>query len=297
MATITIKELYDLLTVDNITSYDYSISASDIEGDPHIISSSNNTLSYILRKYGTRRYSVLKGKEVNNYEGQEDFHEAFTLYILNRQHNINKQFQALFDYDYSPIENVDRYETETTTSEDTTQYGKTTSHSGTDTESHTGSDTTTYDNTITNGGTDTVIKTGSDTNNHSITDDISITQKAGFNSPNTFTNDEKTSHDLGNERNTTTYDTREQNTINKEQSEDATTTVAHGESISNRYGEVITDGGEDSKEGNINRTLRIHGNIGVTTNTELINKEIELRMIALSELLIDNFINDYTYYS
>lgn len=295
MATVTIKELYDILTVNNIG--DYGINATDKDGVNQIVIASENTVSYILRKYGTRRYAILKGKEVNNIDAEIDFHESFKLWLVNRQHNINKQYQALFNYDYSPIENVDRYETEKTLTTDNTQYGKTISHSGTDTETHSGNDTTSYDNTTTNGGTDTTAKTGEDTNVHSITNDETIEQKAGFNAPNTFTNNEKTSRNLGNERNTTTYDTIETNTIDKQTTDDSTTTITHGESISNRYGEVITDGGEDSKDGSIDRELRVHGNIGVTQNTELLDNEVRLRQISLAEMLIDNFVNDYTFYS
>lgn len=295
MATVTIKELYDILSVDNIG--DYGINAKDIDGVNQIVITSENTIQYMMRKYGTRRYSILKGKEVNNIDAEIDFNECFKLWLVNRQHNIDKQYQSLFNYDYSPIENVDRYETEKTITKDTTNYGKTTSHSGTDTEVHDGTDKTTYTNTTTNGGTDEDIKTGTDTNNHSINDDVSITQKAGFNAPNTFTNSEKTSHDLGNERNTTSYDTIETTIHDSKQDDNSSTDITHGEKITNEYGEKITNAGSDTTNGDVDRELRVHGNIGVTTNTQLINDEIELRLISLAEMLIDNFVNDYTFYS
>jgi hypothetical protein len=68
--------------------------------------------------------------------------------VNNRQHNIDKMYQALFDYNYSPIENVDRYETETIDRDVDTTYGRKNTQSGSDALAMTG--------TVANTGTDTV---------------------------------------------------------------------------------------------------------------------------------------------
>lgn len=285
MATVTIKELYDILTANNIDASEYVITAKDLDDNTQTIISGENTIDYIKRKYGTRRYSILKGQAVDDAEAQSDFQEAFHLWIVNRQHNIDKQYQALFDYDYSPIENVDRYETETTLTDNDTTYGKTTTHGGTDTETHSGNDVTTYSNdSETN-------KTGTETTARNLTNETNENKKAGFNAPNTYTPSEQNTHTINNDRNVTTYDTTD--TLN----ESSTNTLAHGESIRNQYGETIANSGKDNFDGTTNRTLRVHGNIGVTTNNQLIDAELEMRKFSLAEMLIDNFINDYTFYS
>jgi hypothetical protein len=63
------------------------------------------------------------------------------------------------------------------------------------------------------------------------------------------------------------------------------------------YGKTETAGGSDDKDIDIERELHVHGNIGVTSNVQLINEELALRLKSLAEMIIDNFINDYTYYA
>ena len=66
---------------------------------------------------------------------------------------------------------------------------------------------------------------------------------------------------------------------------------------STQYGHVNTQSGTDSTDHDSERTLHVHGNIGVTSNVQLLTEEETYRLQSLAELLIDNFINDYTYYS
>ena len=59
---------------------------------------------------------------------------------------------------------------------------------------------------------------------------------------------------------------------------------------------TVTDEGETRGSSTIERTLHTHGNIGVTTNNQLIEAEIEMRKLSLAEMIIDDIINEYTYY-
>lgn len=249
MAVTTTFELYDVLSASGSDSYE--IKATDLQDVVQVVITSDDAKAYLMGKYGTRYFSTLKGAKVDVLESASDLKEKFDIYIRNRQHNIDKQYQAIFDYNYSPIENVDRYETETTQDSRTSTYGKTQTESGT--------------NSTGKSGTEAVAGSGKDTTTH---------LKSGFNSPSTYTPDEKTELSKG-ATDTTTYNTT-----------DATT-----------FGHKTTDGGSDSDSGQSSRTLRVHGNIGVTRSDELMMFEIESRKLALAELILDDFINKYTYYA
>ena len=145
-------ELFDIVDANS----DFSISATDLSGNTQNITSSANTVQYMLHKYGTRYYPVLRGGVAPTIsDAKTDFNNDFRLWVLNRQHNIDKLYQSMFDYDYSPIENVDRYESETINKDIDTTYGKAVTEGG--------SDSTTYGKTLTKTGNDTDTKTGTET--------------------------------------------------------------------------------------------------------------------------------------
>lgn len=248
MAANTKFELYDIISASEDKSY--QLQATDLEGNVRQIISSADAKTYLINKFGTRCYNVLLGSVANISDAVNSLHETFRIYVATRQHNIDKQYQALFDYDYSPIENVDRYETETTQDSKETNFGKTTTESGTDTNSKT--------------GTDAVAGSGTDT---------TTIGKSGFNNPSSYTPDERTQFQKG-----------------------STETTTHNTTDATQYGHKTTDGGKDSESGSGSRTLRVHGNIGVTRSDELLRFELDTRKISLAEFILDDFIDRYTYY-
>lgn len=293
MAIRTNFELLDIIE----TSNNFGINATDKEGVTQILITSENALQYMRHKYGTRQYSVLRGMEApTKAEAFSDFTFDFTSWLRNRQHNIDLQYQALFDYDFSPIENVDRYETETIERDDTTTYGKTNTISETDSTTYGKTDTTTYGKTDTisattendSDGTDSVIKSGSE---------ATETTKAGFNSPNSYTPDTKNQTTYNNVTDATRYGKTETETVH------STDTLSGSDTIRTTGTDTLTKsesdrlGGADNLDSDTERTLRVHGNIGITSNATLIKETLELRSISLAEMLIDNFINDYTFYA
>lgn len=263
MAVRTNFELFDFLTTGN----DFSINAKDLTGNTQTVITSANAVQYMLHKYGTRQYSILRGSSATVSDAFNDFSLDFRLWIMNRQHNIDRMYQALFDYDYSPIENVDRYETENVDRDIDTTYGKKDTLSGSDTVAETGTDTHTLS------GNDSTTRSGNV---------VSETEKAGFNSPNSYTNDAK---------NTETY-----NNVKDKTDFGKIDTESKNLSTQTTYGKVDTLSGTDAVNDDTLRTLRVHGNIGVTTNNQLIEAELEMRLKSLAEMLLDNFINDYTFY-
>ena len=277
MAITTTFEIIDFINNTN----DYSITAVDIDGNNQIVISSADALQYIKHKYSLRKYSVIRGLiSATSTDANTDFGLDYRLWIKNRQHNINKQYQALFDYDYSPIENVDRYETETINKDIDTTYGRKNTESGNTVIS--GSETTDNDttNTLITSGTDSTTKSGNV---------VSELEKAGMDTPNNYTNYEKTTETYNSLRDSTSYGKTETTTGTND------TDVSRSETT--QHGKTDTLSGTDVTNDDTARTLRVHGNIGVTRSDELVGYEIETRKLCLAEMLIDNFINDYTFYS
>lgn len=277
MAVRTDFELIDILKTEN----DLSISATNLTNQTVQIISTDNTVHYFKHKYATRKYTVLRGSEpANKDDAYNDFCLDFRLWVNNRQHNIDKLYQSMFDYDYSPIENVDRYENETINQDRDTTYGKATTEGGSDRLAH--------GKTLTRTGSETDSKTGQDSTEYLGTVE-NETEKAGFNAPNTYTADTLNHETFNNRQDETTYNntlTHVNNTTDTEGGTDTTT-----------YGKTITDSGSDSTSDDTVRELRVHGNVGVTSNVDLLEQEERYRLQSLAELLLNNFIDDYTYYS
>lgn len=281
MAKRTTYELVDFLTTGN----DLSISATDLNNQTKQIISSDNTVRYYKRKYGTRQYALLSGLDSPSLtDAYNEFCLDFRMWVTNRQHNIDKLYQSMFDYDYSPIENVDRYETETINIDNVTAYGKTNTISETDTTTHNTTDTTTFGKVNSNekGGTERREENGGIINEQ---------QKAAFNSPYDYTPDVKNQETYDDLTNLTTYNTMD--TDRESGTESLAKTGTEGYSKS----ETDTLSGSDRQDHDTSRELRVHGNIGVTSNVDLLEQEERYRLQSLAELLLDNFINDYTFYS
>lgn len=306
MAVKTIYEMFDIVYNDNFL--DLTITGSDINGDNQTIITDADAKSYIRQKYATRLFPVILGDSASLMDAKRTWQEVYTLYLTNHLHGINKQMQALFDYNYSPIENVDRYETETTEGTETgessntktnnlsnaTQYGRTETNSGTD--------TTTFGHVVTESGTDTVRRTGNDTleKDGSI---INTTEKAGYNAPNTYTNDTKNTESYNNYTEDNVHATSDATTFGHTDTNSGSDSLQHGHVVTNGGTDTetqtgtVTDAGETSGSTSTERTLHVHGNIGVTTASSMIAETVELYNMALAEKIIDDIINEYTYYA
>lgn len=152
------------------------------------------------------------------------------------QHLIN-----IIQAEYSPIENTDRYSEHTRDN----SGGTTRTHSGTDTrsETHGGTDTRTE------GGTTGTVEGGTDTT----TNEVSAYNSTGY---------------QADRKETLTHGMTETVTHGK------TDALAHGETVTENttHGMTITD----ANSGKETYTEHTHGNIGVTTNQQLIEQELSL---------------------
>lgn len=209
--------------------------------------------------------------------------------------NWQYEWDALFS-EYNPIENYNADETETIThgGNDTTNKSGTDTHtlSGTDTEHESGT------NTITNSGDDILKNTGTTTSTNTNKDGTSetVNQIYGFNS--------------SDPANDGTSKTTVNQTITDERTDDLTATTTHGlktddtrnMSNSTTYGRVDSDNIDITEKtdynNNENRTLKRHGNIGVTTSQQMIESELELRKKFFYEIVfhdIDQYLALQTY--
>lgn len=334
MAVKTIFELFDFLPGSNGS---FKIDATDKEGNTVSIISSANSKRYMIRKYGTRRYALLTGQTgATASDAESAFIEDYTLWIANRQKNIDLQYQALFDYPFNPIENYDRYEDETINKDISTTYGKKSTLGGSDSVTYGkkntegGSDSVTYGKKNTESGSDSLqhgkkeTLSGSDRYTHDTTDTLTksgsethATSKTGFNSPNSYTPESQDKLTYTARTDKHVIDTDDSTTYGKVTTDSGTDTTTFGKidtlsgtdttnygktdtlsgTDSTTYGKTDTLSGSDSTDDDTERESHIHGNIGVTTASAMIGETVELYIRSFAEMLIDNFIDDYTYYS
>lgn len=182
------------------------------------------------------------------YGDPDVFKELTKMWFYKNQWNF-EHLAKVYNADYSPIENV--YESD--------HY--TTQHSGTDKRALSGTDTDTLS------GTDTDTLSGSDTNQASGSDGLQhglVTehQVSAYNSG-TYQADSK---DASSGTDTTTFGKKDTMTYGKKD------TMQYGKVDTINYGKK-----DDFTHGHLETYDRLrHGNIGVTTNNELINQELSM---------------------
>lgn len=214
---------------------------------------------------------------------------------------------AIWNATYNPIENYDRTETETINDTSTGTRSGSDTHSGTDTTTTSGTDSATDTHsgvdTKTTGGTET----DSETHGGTTSKETSTTREnkiAGF--------DSSTYNDANEETETSSETTTHGQTISNSKQTSGSESVQHGESIahsgqtsgsdSTQYGHRIATAEETTGENERTRNTRIHGNIGVTTNQQMLEAEMELARrfwvydYIASAFESDNFLTCYKSY-
>ena len=281
---------------------------------------------------------------------------------FNRNYYPFERMITALTEEYSPIENYDRHQKDTTTPKEkvTEQHSGTDSnaHTGTITDAHTGTITDAHSGTITDAHTGTITDahsgtitdahTGTITDAHSgtvtdaasgtdtrtitstpgVTDTVENTVSAydsstyspkdktqtshtGFDqSTDQMVNGKTNTQTLNNSDTRTHADTDTQTLNNSDtrthadtdtQTLDNSDTRTHADTDTRTHAdtEAMTHGHkiETTNSGTREFESHIHGNIGVTTSTAMISELIDARNMSLAEMLLDNFINDYTFYS
>lgn len=241
-----------------------------------------------------------------------------------------KEYTAL-TVEYSPIENVDGYLTETTDRTGNVKSSNTLTDTGTDTHTKTGTDTDTRTGTDSHtlSGTDTIKDSGTDTHALTGTDTTKNTgtqKNENVNEDGTSTTENQIyGYNSSDPANDSKAVTTVNQTITDTRTDDLTATVEHGQTDTETvnlehdttYGRIDTENlditdttnynnvdkedislthannGTEDSTGKEEHTLHRHGNIGVTTNQQMINEELALRKNFFYEIVmrdIDRFL-------
>lgn len=207
---------------------------------------------------------------------------------------IFRHVDGILKAKYSPIENTDKYLERTekaqgqdkTTNDLKTEFDGSTTNSGTDTDTRTLNTTDRH----TKGTTTTEAHTGTDTTSGSGSD---TTTTSGFNSA-SYQPDNKVAHSnsesMTHGENITTSETGVDSDINT-----GTVTDQHLKGTSQVRDDVKTDTGTitTDKDNELKIIEHTHGNIGVSTNTQLISEEVALiKSFNAYDLISEVFIND-----
>ena len=199
--------------------------------------------------------------------------------------------------EYDPIENYNRYEESTQTTDMTRQHSgndtlrmvidQTEANRGTDTTTNSGKDTTQLSGSD---GSHTVIDadevhTGTDTTTNTGTD-VTTNQIAGFDSNTLVDHDKSTlAHGHGTSLlhgESVATDTTEDITITHGKKEELThglqTQLAHGHAVDTDADntETTTHGLKIEDDGDVTTESHIHGNIGVTTSQQMLEQELSV---------------------
>lgn len=239
-------------------------------------------IAYHGVRSGDKIVSVLVDKLLNedgtiSQENRDKIAEAlFSVYGDNWRHLWNTTIQ-----EYNLLDNTDAYITETTETEQNTDTNNNGTNSGTVTHSMTGTDTTTGTGTITHGisGDDTTTNTGTITTGGTSTENTTDSNAVyGFDSD-TGSNSDRQSHNGTSDVNQTetrnTTDKVTHNTTDTE-SRDTTDTVTHNTTDTETRDLQTGETGSEKVTGTITHETHRHGNIGVTTNQEMLEEERKL---------------------
>lgn len=256
------------LMLEYVTQYStaFNVVVKDKDNNDITLADTKSVCDFMDTLYWDR---IFLSKYENIQDAESNFEKVFKSFMKRHEVDFSLMYQALYDYKYSPIENYNRIE-----ESDVVKGGKDTNNT-----------TETSENSINYGSSDTREDNLTATAQSNATDrnagtDVISKSVSGFNQPNTMNDSE---------RETTTY--------GKETATTGTTTTSNtGTQTSTKSG-TDTNNSETVKNSEMNygatekTTSNIHGNIGVTTNQQMIESEIEMRKSNLLENIIEQFIN------
>lgn len=221
------------------------------------IATSDTVKHFMRRFYGDRLYSE---HEVNVSDAHSDFWVDWSMFLSRNNESIARIYQAMTE-EYNPIENYDRHESITVT--------------------HTGDDTTTYSGTEQNTKSGSIDneKTGSETSANGTGNDAITTSNyvTGYNQ----SDESLESKSVTTGKTTLSFNARKDKQTYNSLSDTKTFTGRN---------DKVEYNTEDTT------TAHLHGNIGVTTNTEMIERELELRSMNVCDIVLKKFIDEVTFY-
>ena len=239
-------------------------------------------ITYHGVRSGDKIVSVLVDRLLNDdgtisQENRDKIAEAlFSVYGSNWTHLWNTTIQ-----EYNLLDNTDAYITETTETEQNTDTSNNGTNSGTITHSMTGTDTTTGTGTITHGisGDDTTTNTGTITTGGTSTENTTDSNSVyGFDSDTGSNSDSQSHNGTSDVNQTETRNTTDKLTHNTTDTEtrDTTDTLSHNTTDKETRDLKTGETGSEKVTGTITHETHRHGNIGVTTNQQMLEEERKL---------------------
>lgn len=236
------------------------------------------------------------------------------LYWSKKELDVWSRLYETTQYEYNPIYNYDRTESETVTTSGTNQASGQDSRTGSGTDNSTvqnsGSDSTAHGHVITNSGTDSTTHTGTDTTLHT------GTENAGHTGTGTIMHSVQAYDDQAlqsqssdaetrNFSDNTTRNLSDAETVNLtdstthglKETHSGTDSVTYGGKTTNTgsrsESDAVTYGRKDTRNETITRTVRAYGNIGVTTTMQMIESQRDIAKFCLSDIIISDFIRRF----
>lgn len=183
--------------------------------------------------------------------------------------------------EYNLLDNTDAYITETTNTEQNTNSSNNGTDTGTVTYKQTGTDTTTGTGTVTHAitGDDTTTNTGTVTTGGKSTESSTNANSIyGFNSGSASNADSQSRNGTTDVNQTETRNTQDKLTHNTTDTETRNTTDAVEHDTTSTETRDLTTGqtGTEKVTGTVTHETHRHGNIGVTTNQQMLEEERKL---------------------
>ena len=189
---------------------------------------------------------IMRSGDLFTYHQEPTFLKRNITYWFNRNY---EQFHRMMDAllkEYNPIENYDREEDSTTTPG--------------------------VERTETHSGTDKHYESGTDTEAHSGTDGRNI---KSYPTATRNTENQVSAYDSN------TYSPKDKTIVTGSGYDESQDDLTHGESVGTTYGHHLDlthgESVKSSVTGYDTFHSRVHGNIGVTTNAQMVMQELELR--------------------
>lgn len=289
--------VYDLIG----DSADFSLEVKDGDRTFDLISPAN-ARRYLKRKYGCFQfldvYENESTKEENIMEARTAFHTDFISWKAQYGDNIQRMYDAM-SAKYSPIENYDRMEEGIIT--DAHHKGSKTSMARKEetTPAVTTTTTTTPDITTTTINTPNVTTTTTNIPNAKIKNteytfgfDSAEEVPSGATVSELLEGNNQTS--VSNSGTDSSVTSNEGSTTSVTSNEGKNTVVAGAEdnyTETRDISDTVFDKDERSFEG-----YRIHGNVGITKNQDMILAEMEVRKLNVAYIALDTFIREHCFY-
>lgn len=271
----TVKRVTDLILGNNNQS-DYTVKYNEEQEDGSlkeiVLCHGIDIISNLKLKFDS--FELCHVEETPNPEIEEiRFLWVYSMFVESHIESFYRIYKSISSK-YEPIENYDRLEDSTTTDgrSMTRTNNLTTVNADTRVVTHSGNDSNTESGSI-----DHNYNSGSRSE-----DNNSVTRKERSESSDTFLN---VSKDEVVDNKTLTLDetTDYQNHKND---------LEYGHVVTNSGALTVTDTGTvtDANSGDLHTVSHIHGNIGVTTNQQMIESEIDLRLKAsMVDIIVEMF--------